>query len=244
MNENQTTLDWRFWRQWVPYSTLGYTGGFWGWCVVLTLLMFLSGESQFYSPLAMAAAMAFGGATAGAVVGLMQWEAVRLKVPHTNKKPWMAVNILSMAISWAILFGILEIVTERLKQEGIWLDIPTDYTLWSVIAAAGLWGILSAANLWRILYGQIEHVALWFTWNSLCGILVFAIGWIWVWIPYTPTGFVYEYTVLEALGPSMLSAVLWLIAGLLYGLMTGTLLAWLLRDAKQPVGSDEHVLAG
>ncbi len=238
MNENQKSLDWRFWQQWVLFSTLSYgIGGVLGWWTLLlmgvlmgTLLVFLA-YPQPYSSIVMAGAMALGGAVAGAMVGLMQWEAVRLKAPPANKKTWMKLNIVGMAISWTLLFGILEILTERLGKVGIWIDGPTGYTLLSVIAAGGLWGILFAANMWHILHGQIKHTALWFTVNSLCGMLVFAIGWIWIWIPDNPSSNGDEYSVLAPLVlPSILTIILWPIAGLLYGLMT--------------VRLNEHVLVG
>lgn len=242
MNEKQTPLDWKFWCYWVLFSTLGYgIGGFLGsWTVVLigVLLAFLAFEPLLYSPLAMAATMALGGAVAGAMVGLMQWEAVRLKRSQANKKTWMTVNILGMAISWALLFGIL---MEKLET---WMEESSDYMILSLLAAGGLWGILSAASLWHTLHGQIKHATVWFTVNSLCGIVIFVIGWIWIWIPFYGTGPRDEFSSLAPIVPSITLIISWPIVGFLYGLIIGTLLTWLLRESSQADGTNEHVLVG
>ncbi len=240
MNENRASIDWRFWLYWVLLSTVGYGGVFF---IVLfvgssfyVLLEFVG--LPLYTPLTMVTTMALGGAMTGTWVGLMQWEAIRLKAPNANKKTWMIVNIVGMAISWAILFGIL---MEKLETG---MEESSDYMILSLLAAGGLWGILSAAILWHTLYGQIKHAAIWFTVNGLCGIVIFVVGWIWIWIPFNVTGPKDEFSSLAPIVPLVILMISWPIAGFLYGLITGALLTWLMRESDQSEGLNEHVLVG
>ncbi|HRQ37837.1 MAG TPA: hypothetical protein PLD25_07975 [Chloroflexota bacterium] len=240
MNEKHTAIDWKFWRRWVLFSTLGYSGGIGGWLIALilgTLLYTISASG-------MVVGMALGGAAVGAFVGLMQGEAVRLKAPHAIGNTWITVNIVGMAISWAILFGVLKILDEPLGELGIWIVKPSDYMILSLLAAGGLWGLISATIQWYTFQGRIKHAAIWFILNCLCGVVLFVISWFWIWIHYNPYGYRDEFSVLSPIVLSFTSIILWPIAGLLYGMMTGTLLAWLLREPNQPDELNEHVLAG
>lgn len=234
MNEKQSSIDWSFWRRWVLSSTLGYSiGGVLGWWTFLLmgiLLVSLSMWPLLDSPLAMAAGMALGGAVVGAIVGQVQWKAVRLKTSYDDVMLWMTANFVTMAISWALAF---------------WGAFPGDESgglKYSLLLAGAFWGVLSAAIQWYFLGEQVRHAAIWVIANSLCGMFVFVLGWGWTLISLEVYGFVDEYTaIFHTIIGTFIS---WPIAGLLYGLVTGTLLAWLLREPKQPVGLDEDVLAG
>lgn len=232
MNEKHTAIDWKFWRRWVLFSTIGYAiGGVTGWFMAfLIAVYFWSTQPYSPTPVALGAAMALGGVIAGTAVGLVQWQAVRLKASYDDVMTWMTTNVVVMAISWALAF---------------WGTFPGEGSAgltFSLLMAGVLWGFLSAAIQWYLLGEQVRHTALWLIANTLCGMLVFVLGWVWTLIPLEVYPNVDEFTGLihAIIGP----IISWPIAGLLYGLMTGTLLAWLLRESKQPVGSDEHVLAG
>jgi hypothetical protein len=224
MSENQVSLDWEFWRRWVLFSTLGYgIGGFVGWFIALFLGLFsMFGLLPF---------IALGGAIAGLSVGMAQWQAVRLKAPHANKWAWLAVNIVGLAISWVLFFWML-------------FTVPEVYAVFAFLVTGIFWGLLSATIQWFILQGQIRRPIIWFPLNSLCGILVFAVGLIWV--PIVIFGYM-SNSGSDILGFQFLSILFsifsWPAAGMLTGLATGYLLTWLLSKPTQQDELNEHVLA-
>lgn len=244
MNENQKSLDWRFLRRWVLFSTLGYDiGCASGYYIGLFVWVLLYGLFAFiglplYTPLAIVTGMGLAGAVSGMWIGLIQWEAIRSKAPHAKKRTWMTLNIVGMAISWAILFSVL------MEKSENWIEGSPNHKMLGLLVAGALWGLLAAVIQWYILHGQIKHAAIWFAVNSLCGIVVFVIGWSWILIPYNVTGYRGEYSSLAFFVPSITSIILWPLAGLLYGLITGSLLAWLMREPNQPDELNGHVLVG
>ncbi len=222
MNEKQTYLDWKFWHRWVLFSTLGYGfGGITSWFIV-------NFGGWFFYP-SFLTFVFLGGAVAGASVGLAQWQAIRLKAPQANKLMWLAGNIVGLAICWTIFY---------------WVMNTRDFNFLVTGVIGAIWGLLSAVIQWYTLQGQIHRAAIWFPLNSVFGLVVFCVGWAW------PT-IVSVYTNNPGIGVDQLLYfsviglfIAWPIAGLLYGLMSGRLLIWLLGQSNQPDGSDEHVLAG
>lgn len=112
MNGKKASKDWKFWNGWVLFGTFGYGGGMGGWYLALIMWLLL------YVPLAIVIVMTWGGVIAGTWPGLMYWEVVQLNAPPANNTTWTAVNMvgvaIGLAISWAILFGIL------MEALGIW----------------------------------------------------------------------------------------------------------------------------
>ncbi len=236
MNEKQTSMDWRFWRRWVLYSTLGYgVGGVTGFLIALILALF------FISPLypsSLGWVMAPGGAIAGISIGLALWQAIRMKPHHFDNLTWTAVNMVGMAICWIIFLWIM-------NQDP--MDYTTEsYLVVAFLVAGSLWGLLSAAIQWHILQQQFQHTKIWFALNVLCGAFVPIIGLVisrfLIGILTDVNDYESEYTFLYII--ILAFPIFWPIAGFLYGLVTGTVLTRLMREPNQPDELNEHVLAG
>lgn len=175
--------------------------------------------------------IALGGAIAGTSVGLAQWQTIRLKAPHANKLTWLAGNIMGMTISWVFFYWLIS------HFEDHWV------MAFLVTVIGGTWGVFSATLQWHALQGQIRHPAIWIALSGLCGILVFAIGWIWV--PILDIGYM-SNSGSDAFGYFILSFVLsifsWPIAGALYGVVTGSLLTWLQASPNRQDELNRHIL--
>lgn len=227
MNEKQTSIDWRFWRHWVLFSTLGYgIGGFVGY----SLAVYMAVASSSSGPLP---PFAIGGVITGISVGLAQWQAIRLKALHADKATWIIWNTIGMGISWVLFHWIM--FTYYYPETMPYAFLLTGF----------FWGVLSSIIQRHALQGQIHRPALWFALNSLCGILVLGVGLIW--IPAIYFGYMSNSgsDVFGFLFISIVCSILfWPIAGLLYGLVTGSLLTWLIREPNQPDELNEHVLVG
>lgn len=210
MNGNQTSLDWNFWRRWVLLSTLGYgIGGVVG--------LFLAVFAGWFLPYPAFAIL--GGVVAGTMVGLVLWEAVRLKAVHTHKLIWLGGHIVGLAISWTLIFWVVN------SMENAFLGI-------GMIGV--LWGLLFATIQWLTLREQIHRAAIRFILNGLSGVVVFIVGWGW---PTLFSGHTFDsgVGVDYILYLSILGAfVFWPIAGFLGGVITGSTLIWLSGQPDQP----------
>ncbi|MCB8950163.1 MAG: hypothetical protein H6653_19325 [Ardenticatenaceae bacterium] len=226
MNKNKTSKDWNFGIYWMVCSMLGLSiGCIAGWFIVVVVFWTIFPDNIF--PF-----IALGGAIAGTSVGLAQWQAIRLKAPHANKLTWLAGNIVGMAISWVFFYWLISHFE--------------DYRVMAflVTVIAGTWGVLSATLQWHALQGQIRRPAIWVALSGLCGILVFAVGWIWV--PILNIGYM-SNSGSDVSGFFILSFVLsifsWPIAGSLYGFTTGSLLTWLQAPSNRQDELNRHILA-
>lgn len=224
MNEKQTSIDWKFWRRWVLFSTLGYgIGGFVGWAI------FNIGGWFYLIDISMFMIIVVEAAIIGIAVGLAQWQAVRLKAPQASKLLWVGGNVVGLAISWTFNY---------------WISLTMGFTFLVIGATGILWGLLSTTLLWYVLRGQLRHSVIWFALSSLSGILVLGVGWSWAIILsdfFSNPGIGVDQILYFSVAAVFIS---WFIAGLLYGLVTGTLLNWVLRGANQPDELHGHVLAG
>lgn len=247
MNGNQKSIDWEFWRRWVLFNTVGYgmggVAGFIGGFIAGFSIVGLIAQC-FYSlgllipgtymdpgtvMVAVGTAMVLGGAIAGALIGLALWQALRLKTPGVRQATWMKVHIVGMAISWIVFISIVSIDPEQYMAFALFIPIL-------------FWALLSAAVQWQALKGQIQHTPLWFTLYILFGGLVVIVSLIitrFLTNLYPLDSQRDEFTPLLDLIPPI---TLWPLAGLLFGLMTGTLLTWLLRGSNQPDESSEYAL--
>lgn len=203
--------------------------------------------------------MAVGGAVAGATIGLTLWQAIRVKAPDARQATWMKVHIVGMAISW-IMFAWIISTPFRQHYEvfrsprdsdyffnGAISFNPEEYMFLAIFVPLVFWGLLSALIQWHTLKGQIQHTPLWFALYILCAGLVTIIS-----LPvsrflsnswpvqnhpdeYAPLGDIIELIIaLMILCP---------LTGLLFGIITGSVLIWLLGQSNQQDSLSEHVLA-
>lgn len=225
MNENRTSIDWIFWLSYVLFSTLGYgIGGaislwmiiFGGWPISINFL----------------AIIVLSGSIAGAAVGLIQWQAIRLKSPQVDKSLWMVWNVAGFAIIWMLMHRVMVTLA---------YSMPLIFSLTLIIGP--IWGLLSGTIQWYALRRQIRHPAIWFTLSPLSGIVVMTIGWSSLFI-------LISYNVDSGIGVDKIltlgiywTLASWFIGGFLYGLISGSLLTRLMRETSQQSGTNKHVLA-
>lgn len=229
MINKQDYMDWHFWRRWVFFSTIGYgLGGFLGWAAwVAVIYLPFTGSTiggVLYQVLYQVPDFALhvvGGAIAGALIGMMQWRAIRMKFPETNKLVWMAGNIVGMMIAWGLFFAVL---FQTYDQKSFVLPM---------LVGGIAWGVISGVTQWYSFKEWLYRPMVFVLVSILIGVSVIGIGF--AWIPPIAFGYmsnsgsdIFGYILFS----SFASLFTWPLAGLLGGLVSGSLLVWSLQSPK------------
>ncbi len=214
-----------FGRRWMLFSMIGYgLGGFIGWAIwaateYLPYTDLFVRDIFYHVPNFVV--YSIGGAVAGTLVGVMQWRVICLKSPEMNKAVWMAGNIEGMMMAWVLFF---KVFSRTYQQESFILP---------VLAGGIAWGVFSGITQWYLLKAWVYRPVIFVLVSILIGVFVIGIGF--AWIPPVLFGYmsnsgsdIFGYIYFS----SFVSLFTWPLAGLLGGILSGSLLVWSLKPSE------------
>jgi hypothetical protein len=201
-------VDWSLWRRWTLFTALGELLGFAAPAVVMA-----AGTVGRWSDTAQTVAAMLAGAVEGAVLGLVQWLALRHALPSLSRRAWVLATALGAMVAY--LLAMLAVGLGPIVQQQVAL-LATG----AVVVGVGFLVSIGVPQ-WLVLRHQIRHAGWWVPVN--------AIAW--------PLGVVVPFIAL-ALVPNAAPFWVWAVTGivsgvfmgLVVGAITGLGLVWLLHS--------------
>ncbi len=217
---NKLTL----WQRWVAANALGELIGL-GTTFSLGFLVFnaIGEPSSVSAILLLAGATVLTGAIEGTVVGLAQWQAMRIALPIVLKE-WVLATLWGALCAW--LLGIVPSTLMSLGEQasGTPAAEPPLAIMMLLGGAMGLiLGIVLAFPQWLVLKKYVAHATWWFPANSL--------AWL-VGMPIIFGGMDMAFASTSALAVGLAIALTLLIAGAAVGAVHGLFLIAITTELK------------
>jgi hypothetical protein len=214
MNTERTQVGWRFWLWWVLASTVGAAVG---QNVGDIVFFFFHDPSPYYRGFSFVPETAFGamlGISVGASLGITQWLVLRRQVSWASD--WVLASAVGGAIGGTVGGAVGALVGETLHGAvlGAFLGLSLGIAQWFVmqwqVSGSGWWVLVTTAGIAFVVavsFGEAVELVWW--------LLLLPVA-------LAAPDFYFGPVVGEN----------WIVALVVYGAITGTLLVWLLR---QPV---------
>lgn len=160
---------WSLWRRWVIANALAEALGLGATLGLGVAIFTLAGDPQgLLAALAMILLMTSTGAIEGAVVGLLQWRAMRSAFPDIARRAWVQATVVGALVAWFLgslpstLMGLGEQETGATVQE------PLAWLILLMAAAMGLvLGVVLGWPQWRLLRRGAPKAWIWLPANSV-----------------------------------------------------------------------------
>ena len=153
------------WLRWVGANALGELAGLGGVVVVVAAL---ASAQALPPPIPLFAGMVALGVMEGAVVGAVQWLAVRPVLSALRARLWIAATALGAAVAWALgmLPSTIMAIGGFAGPESAPPDISAAAELGLAAALGAVAGAVLAVFQWRVLQRHVRHARAWIPANA------------------------------------------------------------------------------
>ncbi|MDE5079178.1 MAG: hypothetical protein O4751_13250, partial [Trichodesmium sp. St2_bin6] len=214
-------VGWGFWFQWVWANSVGWFVGLFLFVGLFFVFGVLGGVVE--NAIGSFGLLAVFGTVFGAVVGSFQWWVIRKRLSQAR---WW---ILATALASAILFSTAEVLSNAVS------DVVSNTVIQGVVISS-LIGLVIGSAQWLVLRKQLSQ-SHWWILASVLGITatLFAIFYYSLFAIFYYSLFAIVYSSRFELGLLKTFISFLSIFGIIYGVITGFALVWLLRQPGNSV---------